>query len=417
MVAAAERRAALVQSRNLKGRLELLEIGCAEGAAALEKARRQGDRNAKTRLLAALCRLELERNRISAAEALLVQLEGGRASHPRLAAEVAWRSYDSEAALEAARRELKREGIGRPALAAAHRLEARALLGLGRGAQALAAARRGLEIEWRNPLGRALEAHAARRVRLDRSLEGVELVERLTGRHRVITDLGPEVADRLCQRLSRLEPAFERLVDVPDLPVVRAGHRTTVFVLSEECFASIAPAAGARGFYNRDERAVFAAGSRIIEAERLIAHEALHAHLHRLIDDPPAWLDEGLADYAATYPPVKAGSAPVPHPIRLRDVKVLAGQGHRTALVELAGLSRARLYADEGLRERFPWAWGYVYFLRHGADGAYRRSFDAYLDRILRGGSANEAYDAAFGPLDPEALDAACLTFLQALRD
>jgi hypothetical protein len=370
----------------------------------------------------ALARVFAARNDLETARAHAASAEQAVPGDPRsavVAATIALRRLEPAMATRTLDRALQATAGQTPALrpverAEALRLQARALLMLGALTEADARAKEAGTIVWASSGGRALLAFIRKRSALH--LKDPETAT--TSRHEILTDLGADVAETARRRLAELEAALEPRLPLPDGPL--RTWRTRVYLLSRAAYGIVQPQAGARAFYQRDERAVYVYWRTPIEAQRLLAHEAVHAHLHRLIEDPPAWLDEGLADYGAMLRTEGARPAkrpPSPHPIRLRDLQVSLFQGHQSTLAEITHLDRRALYTEENLERHFASCWGYVYGLQHAARGRHRPRFVGYLQAVLAGASGPEAFTASFGAADVPAIEADCRQTWEGLRE
>jgi hypothetical protein len=197
-----------------------------------------------------------------------------------------------------------------------------------------------------------------------------------------------EAARRAASRIAAVAPAYARRFPPRDF----ARRLTPVTILSASDFARVAPPGpAARGFYQRDEQAVFVLGEKKAELERLLAHECFHAQLARLLEDAPAWLDEGYADYFAGL-----GSRGDAEPVRRRDLAVALAGGRLISLADLASRSRQAFQdgPEFGLRQAA--AWGFVHFFREKEP----ERLDRYVERLLTGASPEEAFQAAFGDAD-----------------
>ncbi|GIW73362.1 MAG: hypothetical protein KatS3mg102_2904 [Planctomycetota bacterium] len=335
-----------------------------------------------------------------------------------LEAAVSLRAGEPAAALAAAERARAAAELGVRERARAALLAGRALLQLGRAAEAATAAEAALALAPLEPAARALRAHAQRRARL--RYEGVALSEERLPGLRILSEVGPGPARAVAARLRELLPLFQRRFPLsPGDP--RARFTVPVHLLAPLSYARLGgPAARARAFYQRDERAIFALAEHTPELVRLVAHEAFHAHLHRLVEEPPAWLDEGFADrFAAARLLADGTPAFLPHPVRLRDLQIHLRAGREVRLRELCLASRQQLYEERWVAA----AWGWVHVLAESAAGGGPGARDPlagrlerYLAAVLDGGSPEEAWQAAFADAaDLAALEAAWHDRIQAL--
>ncbi|MFC1706608.1 hypothetical protein ACFL59_07280 [Planctomycetota bacterium] len=376
-------------------------------------------RHAAARLLRGLARAELMRNRVEAAESAVgraLRLAPQDGVSLAVQAEVAVRGYAPRKAIAATTTALHLRGekaVTPVTRALVLRLRARALLMLELVNEAAVAAAKASELVFADEEARALAAFAARR----RQLHLTEPRSRETSRHLIQTDLDDSFLRGAVSRILAIEPELQRLFPLP--AGGRGAWRTRVVLLSAEAYDAVAPpnGAGARAFYQRDSRAIYLDGANPERLRRLLAHEACHAHLHRLLEEPPVWFDEGFADYAAMLPVSRKAAWPDPHPIRSRDLCVLLFEGHDVRFRELSCLTREGLYRPGVLARYFPFCWGYMYFLRHGAGGTYRASLDRYSERVLVGASPEEALATAFARTDLPELEATFRVFVGTLSE
>jgi hypothetical protein len=277
-------------------------------------------------------------------------------------------------------------------------VRAHARLRLGRFEDAARDAARAVALGHDDAATQALATWARRRARLP--LRG--LTTRAVGRFELRSAVSDELSARLADRLSRVAPLFEHPVPIAgDDP--RGAPRTAIYLLDPATYGRLGGAAAkARAFYQRDERAVFALAEHEAELARVVVHEAFHAHLHRLVDEAPAWLDEGLADHFAGVR-VEDDAAPLflPHPIRLRDLRIHISAGRDIRLREVARLSRPALYAQR----RVAASWGWVAFLAQAGDDGQSPALTAYTRAVLGGASPEEAWRAGFADADVPALE------------
>lgn len=266
---------------------------------------------------------------------------------------------------------------------------------------ALELAKISLTFEFVNEDGVSLAGWCEKRASMHVAAAGVAVIPGF----RLVTDLGADVLARASARLRAVAAEYLKY-----FPRTQVGE-VFIYVLNADDFAKLAPPGpAARAFYQRDERAVFAIGEKPAELDRLIAHECFHAHLHRQLEDAPAWLDEGYADYFGGF-----GSRGNAEPVRLRDLQVAFAGGHEVRFAELARATRLAFYdgagPDVALRQAA--AWGFVHYFRERAPAR----LDRYVERLLAGASAEEAFQAAFGGADLVGIESAVRAHVMALRD
>lgn len=132
-----------------------------------------------------------------------------------------------------------------------------------------------------------------------------------------------------------------------------------------------------------------------------VRHEGLHQFLDRWLDDPPVWLNEGLAEYYENAEFERGPASEIrPHrehldyfalPIRVSiDLEVLL-RGNRASFYRGAPLS-------------YSCAWGFVHFLL-GSTRKNRALFDALIEELASGASGEDAVKKVFADVDLKALE------------
>ena len=146
------------------------------------------------------------------------------------------------------------------------------------------------------------------------------------------------------------------------------------------------------------------------EMFRTVRHEGLHQYVDGLMEDPPAWLNDGMAEYweGAEF------TAPDRFPAR-RDYVLLLNHP-QTPWTPLKFL----LYADHAdfMRKaevNYPESWALVHYLQH-TTRENRALFADLLGRLCDGQSAREAIDGAFAGIDPKQLEQELRDYLRGLE-
>jgi len=113
------------------------------------------------------------------------------------------------------------------------------------------------------------------------------------------------------------------------------------------------------------------------------------------------------------------GGIPIalPHPLRLRDLKLLLGRGEAIGIAEMARQSRTEMYDRDGLFLRFAAAWALVHFVRSGKSPEDARRLDLYVASLLDGASPVEAFERSFGDCDLTALEARVREYVFGLKE
>jgi hypothetical protein len=123
-----------------------------------------------------------------------------------------------------------------------------------------------------------------------------------------------------------------------------------------------------------------------------VRHEGLHQYVDRWLDDPPRWLNEGLAEYYENADFTLGPSNEIRiHPEHLRVIRA-----HDDKLIPLSAFIKydpAHFYAAAELD--YAEAWALVHFLLNSTP-AHRKIFDALLDALQRGDENDDALEHAF---------------------
>lgn len=143
-----------------------------------------------------------------------------------------------------------------------------------------------------------------------------------------------------------------------------------------------------------------------------IRHEGLHQYLDGIMDDPPPWLNEGLAEFFET----SASDLGIPDGGRVQaeHVELLTASPTRATSVEnLIWMNREEFYRNPGLH--YAKSWALVRLLRKGSR-AYRELFDVLFDALCEGKSNGEALTLVFDGVDMDRLEADLAEHVQTIR-
>ncbi|MBL8803655.1 MAG: hypothetical protein JNN27_16765 [Planctomycetes bacterium] len=233
----------------------------------------------------------------------------------------------------------------------------------------------------------------------------------------VTTDLDLRTARELSALLENSVARFQARLR-PNLP--RAAERARVFVFSGR-LGYERYLAGALGGDNENTAGVYHPGLRQLivwnapkrgELFDTVRHEGLHQFLDSWLDDPPVWLNEGLAEYYENAQ-FQRGAASEIRP-RAQYLELLVARG--PAALDLAALLRttpAAFYEDPPLN--YARAWAFVHFLL-GSTRENRALFDALIEELAGGASADAAVKKIFATVDVKLLEAALHEHVRALK-
>ena len=158
--------------------------------------------------------------------------------------------------------------------------------------------------------------------------------------------------------------------------------------------------------------ATWAEGHRRAQTFRTLQHEGFHQFAwHYLGRDLPTWMNEGLAQYFEDAVILESGmELGLANPHRIAHVKDALHYGYAIDCQHLMNLShrdwshtlRTNASRSELL---YAQAWSMVYFMIHGDDARYLRSFEIYLRLLSNGQPHEEAFRNAFGFAAERALE------------
>jgi len=224
--------------------------------------------------------------------------------------------------------------------------------------------------------------------------------------YEVVSDIDVRVCKQACKLLER---SYEQLQARFDVPAEERPRPFRVYLFAGQrgyddyCRSILgdavphtaglyAPALKQLLIWNLPKRA---------DMERTIVHEGFHQYLDRVMRDPPAWFNEGLAVYWQTLRATDAGA---------RSSRGKAGGVQREHIVTLSRATKGLpglknlVYGDradfyEHAHLRYPHAWALVHFLLEG-DADNRERFDTLWQALRGQGGARAALDRAFAGVD-----------------
>ncbi|MEK7466165.1 MAG: DUF1570 domain-containing protein [Planctomycetota bacterium] len=159
-------------------------------------------------------------------------------------------------------------------------------------------------------------------------------------------------------------------------------------------------------------------------------HEAWHQYFHWLLDteeDPPAWFDEGMADYFGQARLVPGdGVSPdgtvedkewrlrPQHPAWLASVRAAVSTGKFVPLREFVHMTRRAYYEEPALT--YPQGWALVHFLLHAKDERTNEVPSVLVRALLEGAESAKAVDEAFAGMDLEKLEEEWKQYVREMR-
>ncbi|MCC6739006.1 MAG: hypothetical protein IT452_08155 [Planctomycetia bacterium] len=262
-----------------------------------------------------------------------------------------------------------------------------------------------------------------------------------TDHYQVLTDGGPEEARATAERLEGILALYRRILpsrqELPRFPV-------RVF-RTYDAYLSYGGEDGTAGCYDQSTgdlvltRFVGLGGGdpmvRLPSPQEMTAtayHEAWHQYFHWYLDadaDPPAWFDEGMADYFGQTRIVPADHAPEGAPDAPGGGKWIFGRpnhgwgdairaaiadGSALPLREFVHLPRGRYYDRPAVC--YPQGWSLVHFLINSRDPRTHEVPDALVRALSAGADASKAVDEAFAGMDWGKLEREWRAYVEALR-
>ncbi len=274
-----------------------------------------------------------------------------------------------------------------------------------------------LERVTRGGLTETLDRINASRLRAQRGPRWAQSHTLESERYRIVSDIDLKTCRETAQMLEESLKRFEaRLRPAPRERV----ERFTAYVFSGRAgytrYASDALDFGAQhtaGLYSRDLRQllVWNQPSRA-EMFETIRHEALHQYMHRLSDDVPVWLNEGLAECFENAQFQRGPSEELrSHPEHLRQLGSTRFAAH--AIERFIRVTPAEFYADGGLN--YARGWALTHFLMNSTP-LWRRCLDRMLDKIVERAPQSAVVDAGFDGVEFEKLAEQLARHLESLE-
>ena len=138
--------------------------------------------------------------------------------------------------------------------------------------------------------------------------------------------------------------------------------------------------------------------------EHTVRHEGFHQFLDSILDQPPIWLNEGLAEYyAASRTPQGSWRDGRLNEMRMGTLRGGGRDARLLPLAELFELEQPAFMAD-GAR-CYAQAWAFVHFLEHSSV-QNRDRLERLIQSLLEGATHAEAIERAFGDVQLTELDA-----------
>ncbi|HEX5135518.1 MAG TPA: DUF1570 domain-containing protein [Planctomycetota bacterium] len=233
-----------------------------------------------------------------------------------------------------------------------------------------------------------------------------------TSHYLVLSDMDPKVCFEASQILEQAYAVFvSRLERAPS-----TTERFRVFLFSgqagyqdhvKDLFGSTAPHTA--GLYAPPLRQLFIWN--LPEREdmmRTVRHEGFHQYLHRIMDDPPLWFNEGLAEYFEEARVVR-GVWTTGDPRHDHLALLVAPQPLKDFLFLDRGAFMRRAFVN------YAQAWAFIHFLLHSTR-ENRQLFDRFWDSFKRIPSNADAIRDALGDRPIDSVDGEFRVHVEALR-
>ncbi|MBS3763449.1 MAG: DUF1570 domain-containing protein [Planctomycetes bacterium] len=226
-----------------------------------------------------------------------------------------------------------------------------------------------------------------------------------TPHYRVLTDVGPDFARLLAQRMEAIYAEYGRRFRGFDLEA-EGRFQVNVYKSRRDYEGRMPVIEGSCGAFIPSMQLLVAYKEQFSEERvlRTLYHEGFHQFMYSCITrDAPIWINEGFAEYFAeaewTGRGFDVGRVPG---YRLRIIQPAVEKKSHIPLLELIqldALSWGKAIEDSPQRARLQYneAWSVVHFLIHARGGRYQPRVWKYLRELGRGEKPREAFQEAFG--------------------
>lgn len=251
--------------------------------------------------------------------------------------------------------------------------------------------------------------------------------------YEIRSEISIDLSRRVALHLERIHTEFQRLLPFESPPGPRPRHRVRILETRErydEYNRRVHGIEKARDSFlyqhyglgdARNETVAF----RIPDPPLLerLQHESFHQYFRSFIDEPPQWLNEGLAEYFEAWTPagIALNSGQLRRwrePIRKLDPLGKTGELSYVSLPDLVRASKDEWMAKE--RVTYAESWALCYFLLESGDETDRKILSDYLQALrpkaTREWNNNEGWKCAFAEVDLADLESRFLEHTDRLR-
>jgi tetratricopeptide (TPR) repeat protein len=240
--------------------------------------------------------------------------------------------------------------------------------------------------------------------------------EKETPYYRVMSDISQEKCDLYANNLQAITELYEQTFGFKEAP--KRKGRVMIFNTAEGYYTYAELSTDDRaqwtlGYYHPHfrELLLFEDVGKEQQTLRVMFHEGLHMFMHRLLEEPPIWFNEGMAEYfyASTVEP-RGGKFTVTATGGMHDMRLPTIQGalqnDRMSISDFKKimLESQRQFYGEDPGTKYAQAWSMVHFFIHGEKARYRPMLVKYYKELKAGRSQVEAFDATFGKCDLESM-------------
>jgi hypothetical protein len=298
-----------------------------------------------------------------------------------------------------------------PDLPEGHTLRARIFLEDGDAAAAVQAAGTARKLA---PLDLDLQARAQMVRNVTRGPSWARPHEHASAHYVVRSDLSVDRCRAYADHLEAMRSVYEEATGLAAAPGKRA--QVVIFNVPEGYYSYIDFTSGDRmentlGLFSPwYGQMVLFEDAEQAETLKVLGHEGFHQFLAgALPNGAPIWFNEGMAEYVGATR-VEAGRVVQTGGLqegRLSNLKAAMKYGWRARpFRDIMRESQAEFYGADA-PFKYAQAWSMIHFFMHGEGGRHREALKAYIERLKAGDTAAEAFEAAFGAKDLDAMDAA----------
>ncbi len=140
---------------------------------------------------------------------------------------------------------------------------------------------------------------------------------------------------------------------------------------------------------------------------RVLYHEGFHQFLHQFLHQPPYWFNEGVAEFfgATRIENGRVVATGLVQEGRLQTIKSILGTKYVKSFSDLLKSSARKDFYGGYVAANYAQAWSVVHFFFGHEGGKYAPMLRDYYKGVRDGGSAEQAYETAFGKANLGVMD------------